>query len=415
MAAFGSFERMLAFRYLRARRQEGFVSVIAGFSFLGIALGVATLIIVMSVMNGFRQELLDRVLGLEGHARVEAAAGALADFDAVAGRLRAINGVKSASPVIDGEAMATANGIAAGARVRGMRAGDLAQGPLAGRSVRGGSLDGMDEDGIVVGIALAQMLHLQIGDRLSLVLPVFDAKGVAGLPRTRAYRVAAVFAIGMYEYDSTYIFMPLEAAQDLFRLDDRVSAIEIMLKDPEAVPALRPLIAAAAGKGSRLSDWQQSNSSRFNAIQIERDVMFFILTLIILVATFNIVTGMIMLVKDKGHDIAIIRTMGATSASILRVFLMSGAAIGVIGTLAGLVLGLAVARNVEALGRLIERAAGSAAYSQEIYFLAHLPAIVDWRNVAAVAAMGLALSFLATLYPSWRAARLDPVEALRYE
>ncbi|MBI1775451.1 MAG: lipoprotein-releasing ABC transporter permease subunit [Proteobacteria bacterium] len=415
MAAFGTFERMLAFRYLRARRQEGFISVIAGFSLIGIALGVATLIIVMSVMNGFRQELLGRILGLSGHVSVAGAAGPITDFDQVAERLRGLQGVVSATPIIEGEAMVTANGIASGARVRGIRVEDLARGSLSGIAIRAGALESMGDDGVAIGVRLAQSLRLGLGDKVTLVLPQFQGSQPSGLPRTRGFTVAATFYAGMYEYDSGTIFMPLEAAQGYFRLAGAATAIEVMLENPDLVSRLRPLIASAAGPGSRIADWQQTNASRFNALQIERDVMFFILTLIILVATFNIVSSMIMLVKDKGHDIAILRTMGATSGAVLRVFLMSGASVGVIGTTAGFLIGVAFARNIESLGHLLQALAGGELLSGEIYFLTHLPSILDWGEVASVVAMGLALSFLATVYPSWRAARLDPIEALRYE
>ncbi|MBI1775450.1 MAG: lipoprotein-releasing ABC transporter permease subunit [Proteobacteria bacterium] len=415
MSAFGTFERMLALRYLRARRQEGFISVIAGFSLLGIALGVATLIVVTSVMNGFRQELLGRILGLNGHVTIYGAAAPIGDFDQVSKRLGELRGVVRAIPMVEGQAMATANGIAAGALVRGMRVGDLARSDFLGTSIRSGKLESLDEDGVSIGARLAEKLHVAVGDEIALVSPQFQTTAIGSMPRTRSYTVAAIFDVGMYEYDSIFVFMPLGAAQIFFRVPDAATGIEVTLENADLVPAMRPLLASAAGGDKRLYDWQQAYSGLFNAVQVQRNVMFLILTLIVLVAAFNIISSMIMLVKDKGHDIAILRTMGATSGSVQRVFIMSGAAVGTIGTFAGLLLGIAFARNIESIRQLLQGLTGAELFSPVIYNLSHLPAILDWSEVSQVVAMGLILSFLATLYPSWRAARMDPVEALRYE
>ncbi len=415
MAAFGIFERMLAFRYLRQRRQEGFISVIAGFSLLGIALGVATLIVVTSVMNGFRQELLARILGLNGHVTIYGAEGPIPDFDAIAERLRALKGVVSVDPVVQGQVLATANGMNAGALVRGTRLEDLQRGGFVPSSIHSGALADMDENAVVIGVRLAEKLHLAVGDEILLVSPQFQVTAIGSIPRTRAYTVAAIFDVGMYEYDSIFVFMPLKSAQVFFRVPDAASGLVVTLENPDLAAAMRPLLLSAAGPGKQLYDWQQANSGIFNAVQVQRNVMFLILTLIVLVAAFNIISSMIMLVKDKGHDIAILRTMGATSGSILRVFFMSGASIGVIGTVAGLALGVAFARNIEAIRQLLQRLTGTDLFSAEIYALSRLPAILDWGDVLSVVAMALALSFLATIYPAWRAARLDPVEALRYE
>jgi len=412
---FGAFERMVAFRYLRARRQEGFVSVIAIFSLLGIALGVATLIIVMSVMNGFRADLLGRILGLNGHLGVYAAAGPLSDFDAEAAKVSKVPGVTAVTPLIEGQVMATAEVSAAGALVRGIRPEDLRRRPLVADHIVQGSLADFEDDGVAVGDRLARRLGLAVGGAITIISPQGTATAFGTMPRIKTYRVVALFDVGMYEYDNSFIFVPLDAAQPFFRLPDAVTSLEVFIADPDRVREDRRLIAAALGGHVRIVDWQQANSSLFNAVEIERNVMFLILTLIIVVAAFNIISSMIMMVKDKGRDIAILRTMGASRGAILRIFMLSGASIGVVGTIAGLLLGVVFTRNIEAIRQALQRVIGTDLFAAEIYFFTRIPARLDSGEVAAVVVMALALSFLATLYPSWRAARLDPVEALRYE
>jgi lipoprotein-releasing system permease protein len=412
---FGAFERMVAFRYLRARRQEGFVSVIAIFSLLGIALGVATLIIVMSVMNGFRADLLGRILGLNGHLGVYAAAGPLTDFDAQAAKVSKVPGVTAVTPLIEGQVMATSEVGAAGALVRGIRPEDLRRRPLVADHIVQGSLADFEDDGVAVGDRLARRLGLAVGGAITVISPQGTATAFGTMPRIKTYRLVALFDVGMYEYDNSFIFVPLEAAQLFFRLPDAVTSLEVFIADPDRVREDRRLIAAALGGHVRIVDWQQANSSLFNAVEIERNVMFLILTLIIVVAAFNIISSMIMMVKDKGRDIAILRTMGASRGAILRIFMLSGASIGVVGTIAGLLLGVVFTRNIEAIRQALQRVIGTDLFAAEIYFFTRIPARLDPGEVAAVVAMALALSFLATLYPSWRAARLDPVEALRYE
>jgi len=412
---FNAFERMVAFRYLRARRQEGFVSVIAIFSLLGIALGVATLIIVMSVMNGFRADLLARILGLNGDLGVYALSGGLADFDAAAQKVRDIPGVTRVTPIVEGQVMATSEAGAAGALVRGIRPDDLRSLPLLANHVIQGSLADFGDDGVAVGDRLARRLGLTVGSPITVISPEGTATAFGTMPRVKTYHVVALFNVGMYEYDNSFIYAPLDAAQLFFRLPDAVSNLEIFTADPDRVREQRRLITTAFAGRVRIVDWQQANSSLFNAVEIERNVMFLILTLIIVVAAFNIISSMIMMVKDKGRDIAILRTMGASRGMILRIFVLSGASIGVIGTAAGFVLGLVFTDNIEAIRQGIQRIIGTDLFAAEIYFFTRIPARIDTGEVAAVVIMALALSFLATLYPSWRAARLDPVEALRYE
>jgi lipoprotein-releasing system permease protein len=390
--------------------------VIAWFSLLGIALGVATLIIVMSVMNGFRHELLTRILGVNGHVSIYAEGNAgLTNYNEQAERARRVPGVVAVTPMIEGQVMATGGGQATGAMVRGLSPQDLAKRPILATNIVAGNIaDFQGEDAVLIGDKLARNLQLRVGDQITLISPKGNVTAFGTVPRMRAYRVAALFNVGMYEYDSRFVFMPLEAAQVYFRLPDAVNYLDIVVDDPDSARARAQALRAATGLNN-VYDWQQSNSSFFTAIQVERNVMFLILTLIIVVAAFNIISSLIMLVKDKGRDIAILRTMGATRGMIMRIFLLSGASVGVIGTFAGFLLGVAFATNIETIRQWIQGFTGTNLFQAEIYFLSQLPAIVDPGEVVLVTLMGLGLSFLATIYPSWRAARLDPVEALRYE
>ncbi len=414
---FTAFEWMIAFRYLRARRQEGFISVIAWFSLVGIALGVATLIIVMSVMNGFRQELLERILGINGHLSVYAqASGKLPEFDTLADKLKKLDGVITVNPMIEGQVMITANGVAKGAVVRGMRGADLANRKIVADNLKSGSLTDFEgNDVVIIGTRLADKLGAGVGSKITLISPKGNVTAFGTVPRMRAFRIVGTFEIGMYEYDSGFVFMPLQAAQVYFKMPNAVSNLEVFIDKPNHAPDAAFKVVRLLQGQALVHDWQRANASFFNAIQVERNVMFLILTLIILVAAFNIISSLIMLVKDKGRDIAILRTMGATKGMIMRVFLIAGASVGCIGTLAGFGLGLAFAANIESIRRWIEGFTDTDLFAAEIYFLSRLPAVVDATEVTAVVLMGLGLSFLATIYPSWRAARIDPAEALRYE
>jgi lipoprotein-releasing system permease protein len=413
---FSAFEWMIAVRYLRARRREGFISVIAWFSLLGIALGVATLIIVMSVMNGFRHELLSRILGLNGHITVYGAADDLRDYPAWAERLKGLDGVVTVDPMVEGQVMATAHGVARGAVVRGLDLAALRQRRLLDDNVGAGSFADMASgDGVAIGARMAESMGLSVGDAITLISPKGNVTAFGTVPRARAYPVAAVFEIGMFEYDAGFVFMPLPLAQTYFQLEGTVSALEVFVDDLERAPERVAEIAGLVGPGKRVLDWQRANSGYFNAIQVERNVMFLILTLIIIVASFNIVSSLIMLVNDKGRDFAILRTMGATRGSVMRIFFLAGASIGIIGTVTGFVLGLLFAANIETIRRGIQALTGTELFAAEIYFLSRLPARVDPGEVVTVVVVALGLTFLATLYPAWRAARIDPAEALRYE
>jgi lipoprotein-releasing system permease protein len=415
---FGPFERAVAGRYLRSRRGERFVSVIAAFSMIGIALGVATLIIVMSVMNGFRQELLGRILGLNGHLGIYAAGAPLSNFDDILAKIKGLPGVTGAMPVVEGQALLTTErGGAYGGLVRGVRQGDLKSLHVVADNIRAGNLDNFKgDDAVAIGVGLASRLGLGIGSHLTLVSPQGSATAFGSVPRIRAYTVVALFQVGFNEADTSFVYLPMDAAQVFFKVPNAATQIEVMVADADRVGVVnREIRGALGGMPVRVIDWTQSNNSLFAAVEVERNVMFLILTLIILVAAFNIVSSMIMMVKDKTRDIAVLRTMGAGAGAMLRIFLMCGAFVGVVGTIVGGFLGLVFCLNIETLRHWLEGLTGTNLFNPEVYFLSQLPAVLDWREVTQVIAMALALSLLATVYPSWRAARTDPVEALRHE
>jgi lipoprotein-releasing system permease protein len=411
-----AFERMVAFRYLRSRRQEGFISVTAGFSLLGICLGVAALIIVMSVMNGFRYELINRILGFNGHVTVLGSGGFnIGNYDAMALRLEEIDGVLTATPMVEGQVLATSPNAQAGALVRGVTGADLArQALIADNIVRGDLADFGTAPGVIVGAQLLNRLGLGYGDNITLISPKGVPTAFGTVPRSVAYPVIGVFEVGMYEFDSSVVFMPLDQAQVYFRLEDAVTQVELTIETPENPQAVRQAARSVADP-SNVVDWQQTNRHLYGALQVERNVMFLILTLIIVVAAFNIISSLIMLVKDKSADIAIMRTMGATRASLMRIFLLTGASIGVVGTILGLAIGIVFCLNIESIRQFIQYLTKTELFPAEVYFLAQLPARVEWVEVVSIVVMALVLTFLATLYPAWRAARIDPAEALRYE
>jgi lipoprotein-releasing system permease protein len=411
---FSAFEWMIALRYLRARRREGFVSVISGFSLVGIALGVATLIIVMSVMGGFRKEFLASMLGFNGHITIMASAGPLPNFNAVTARLKAVSGVTRVAPIVDGQVMATQNGVSTAGYIRGMRQQDLASLKSVADTLTPGALANFNEQSVIIGNGLAQKLGIHRGGSITLISPKGDVTPFGTTLRTKTYMVAGTFKIGNNLYDDAFVFMPLEEAQNYFNTGDGVTGIEVMVLKPDDDLAMLPAIKQAAGTNVTLVPWQDINGAFMQAVQVEGNVMFLILSLIILVAALNIISGLIMLVKDKSADIAILRTMGASRAAVMRVFLIAGMSIGVTGTLLGFLLGVLFCANIDNIEEGLSQLTGTSLFNPTVYFLSKIPADLDPWQVASVVVMALVLTFLATLYPSWRAARLDPVEALRY-
>jgi lipoprotein-releasing system permease protein len=411
---------MVAGRYLRAKRSQGGVAVISIISFIGITLAVAVLIIVMSVMNGFRAEMLSRMLGFNGHLYIAGGTLDHAQRDQLVGRVLAMPGVVSAVPVVETQAMVVGPTQAAGAIVRGMSAKDLKATRIVADNIKSGSLTGYGDgdyggDMILVGKRLADAMGVRPGETLRLISPSGGATPFGTVPPQKSYVIAGTFEVGLSELDQAYIFMPLEQAQIFFGREDTVDAIELKLTDPDQAPLMKSTIADRAGPGSVVVDWTERNASLWGALQVERVVMRLILAMLVAIACMNIISGLIMLVKNKGRDIAILRTMGAGQGAIMRIFFMSGAAVGVVGTAAGLAIGSLFCIFIEPIQAFVEWATGAVVFSSDVYFLSHVPAKVDWVEVSGIVAFSLAMSFLATLLPARQAARLDPVEALRYE
>lgn len=415
------FEYFIAHRYLRSSRQEGFISVIAWFSLIGIALGVATLIIVMSVMNGFRDELLGKIIGLNGHMSIMTKGQPFTDFDKVVNEVKSVNGINAVYPVVERQAMLLYKNQARGVQVHGIRSADLKSRKIIAENIQEGTLDsfgsfeieGEKTEWIAIGKRLANSLYLKIGDKITLFSPEGNSSAFGTLPKQKSFYVGAIFEVGLNDYDKGIIFMALESAQTFFKFSDSISNLEVFVDNPDKVAVRSFDVKAVIGDAYQTFDWQNANNVLFQTVQIERNVMFIILTLIILVAAFNILSSLIMLVKDKTRDIAIMRTMGATRKSIMKVFLLTGATIGVVGTLVGVGIGLIFSMNIESIRQLLQSLSGSELFSPEIYFLTQLPSKVDFVEVFFIVVIALLLTFLSTLYPSWKAAKLDPVEALR--
>ncbi len=405
-------ERLLAWRYLRARKRGGFISLTTWFAMIGIALGVATLILVMSLMNGIREEMMSRFLGIDGHIAVYHATGAITDYDTATQIITDMPGIESASPKIEGQVMATANGVALGAQVLAtpnLRA-------IYAESLVSGSLDGFDAgEGIVLGERLARNLRVTIGSSVTLISPQGRSTFAGFVPRMKNYPVVGIIKLGVHALDGGTILMPFAPAQTYFMLPERASSIEVFTRDVNDAPKLAEAIAAKLGPQARVLSWQQTNAQVFSALAVQRNVMVVILALIVLVAAFNIISSLVMLVNEKRRDIAILRTMGASRGNVMRIFMLAGTWIGAAGTLAGLALGLVLAAHIETLRLLIEKLTGQPILVENIYFLSSLPTKTDPREVAMVVAVAIGLAFLATIYPARRAAKLDPAEALRYE
>ena len=416
---FGPFERAVAGRYLRARKGERFVSIIAIFSLVGIALGVATLIVVTSVMSGFQTEIVARALGVSGHISIEAYAGEKIDrYDALATAIKAVPGVTAILPVLDGQALVSVDRAGArGALIRGVTRDDLKAVAAIGEHIVAGSLDAFDgDDAVAIGVGLAASYRLRPGSKITLISPQGAATAFGVVPRVRAFTVAAVFDAGLSDYNTGVVFLPMPMAQIFFQKPDAITGFQIRVADPENIePQVRGIQAALAGRTLLIRDWRHANDQILGILQIQKHTMFIVLGMIVLVAAFNVISSLIMLVKDKTADIAVLRTIGASAGAVLRIFLMCGAFVGVRGPLIGTALGIVVVRNIEAIQRFIESLTGGQVFDSRAFLLTALPNTVDWGDVARVVVLGLVLSLLATLYPSWKAARTDPVEALRHE
>jgi len=411
-----SFEVMLAWRYLRARRREGFISLIALLSFLGIMLGVATLIVVMSVMNGFRKELIGKILGVNGHAFIQPLGEPLQDYEAIARRIEGVKGVTIAAPMIEGQVLAASQTASTGALVRGLSEADIRKFKVVSGNIREGSLDGFsDGNGIAIGKRMAGHLNVTIGDKVRLLSPKGPSTPFGMAPRQKAYEVTAIFEVGMSEFDAGFVFMPIGESQIYFDLEGQASVIEVFIQDPEKIDDLKPAIQQALGPVATVTDWRFRNRVFFGALEMERTMMFIILMMIVLVAAFNIIAVLIMMVKDKTRSIAILRTMGATRGSVLRIFIMTGAIIGVVGTILGVLLGLLISANVESLRQFFSWLLARPLFPPELYYLNRMPSVIDPTEISIIVGVTLLLSFAATLYPAWKAAKLDPVEALRGE
>ncbi|WP_208441001.1 lipoprotein-releasing ABC transporter permease subunit [Bartonella raoultii] len=414
---FSSYEWMIAFRYMIPNKKHVVASVISIISLIGIMLGVFALVVVMAVMNGFRTELLNRILGMNGHLVVQAVGSSFTNYNTLISSLETVNGVKFSLPVIEGQALVQGElPGGSGALVRGMRKQDLEKLKTVSQNIKLGSLSQFDkEEGVAIGSGLAEKLGLTVGRNLRIITPDGDATPFGVTPRVKAYKVTAIFEVGMSDYDSIFVFMPLREAQMFFNLGDTVQSLELFLNNPDAVDQIKPMVEKAIDQQVYLIDWRERNQAFFSALQIERNVMFFILSLIVLVAALNIISGLIMLVKDKSHDIAILRTMGAQRNAILRIFIVTGMMIGFIGTILGLIFGVIATANINHIQDFISWLFNVDVFNPQLYFLTKLPAQIEWGQTVLVAIMALFLSFLAALIPAWRAAKLDPVQALRYE
>jgi len=416
---FSKLERKVAFRYLGARRR-GFGSVISWVSLIGIMLGVATLIVVMSVMGGFHDTLLSRIVGMNGHVVVYHQDGAITDYDYLIEKMRQNRVVAAHAtgivPIAEGQVMVSANGNNSGAMVRGIRMSDLAAKTATGTRIYGKSLDKIRDGELVAGNSLTRSLRVTMGDNVSLISANGGTATPFGtMPRIMSYPVMSSFFMGMYEYDSGYIFMPLETAQKYLNLNDAVTHIDLFLDNPEDTRAVADALTELLPGGFVVRDWRDLNRGFVGALQVESNVMFLILMLIVIVAAFNIVSSLVMLAKDKSKDTAVLRTFGVSRKSMMKIFILSGTSIGVIGAAFGTILGVLVAIYIEPIRQFFQWITGRDLFPSELYYLSELPSKLVWTDVAGIALIAVALAFLATLYPAWRAAATDPVDVLRNE
>ncbi len=415
---FSKLEFLIAMRYLKSKRQEGFISVIAVFSFVGIMIGVATLIIVMSVMNGFRYELVNRILGINSHLTIYSRDASIKNYEEIISNLKDNPQIKHINPLVESQVMVSANNKANGGLVKGINLEDLKNKKLIAKNITYGNINNFnDKNAILIGATLASNLNIMVGDNVKLVSPESNNTIIGAIPRVKTYNIAGIFESGMYEYDATTIFMPLKAAQIHFRFKGEATGIEIFSYDANNMVSLkRDLnnVLIDQYPYSYLVDWQQSNSSFIDALKVERTVMFLILTLIILVAAFNIISSLIMLVNDKKRNVACLRTMGMYKSNILKIFLICGSTIGFLGTLFGLVIGVVFSANIDNIKLWLENISGTTLFNPTIYFLSRLPSKIFVSDVVIITVMSLILSFLATIYPALKASKANPAEILRY-
>lgn len=416
---FSRLERKVAFRYLAAKKR-GFGSVVSWVSLIGITLGVATLIVVMSVMGGFHDTLLSRIIGMNGHVVVYHQDGVIQDYDFLIDKMKQNKIISENSigivPIAEGQVMATANGNNTGAMIRGIRMPDLVAKTQTGTKIYGKALDKITDGELVAGASLTRALRVGMGDKISLV----SANGATptpfgSMPRIMAYPVMSSFFMGMYEYDSGYIFMPLETAQKYLNIGDSVTHIDLFLKDPENTDDVSQALVRLLPDGFVVRDWRDLNRGFVGALQVESNVMFLILMLIVIVAAFNIVSSLVMLVKDKSKDIAVLRTFGVSRRSMMKIFILSGTSIGVIGALFGTFFGVLIAIYIEPIRQFFQWATGRDLFPADLYYLSELPSKLVPETVIGIALLAIVLAFLATLYPAWKAANTDPVDVLRNE
>jgi lipoprotein-releasing system permease protein len=411
------YEFWIGLRYTRAKRRNHFISFISLISMLGIALGVAALIVVLSVMNGFQKELRTRILGVASHVQISGADGDLAEWTAVAQAAARHPRVQAAAPYVQAQGMLSFDSQVRGVMVRGIvpeaeeKVADFA------RHMKSGKLDSLasGEFGIVLGSELAHALRVFTGDKVTLIAPQGLVTPAAVLPRMKQFRVVGIFEVGMYEYDSGLALIHMNDAQKLYRMDDRVSGVRLKVDDLFAAPRIARELLRYVDTDAFISDWTRSHANFFRAVQIEKNMMFLILLLIVAVAAFNIVSTLVMAVTDKQADIAILRTLGASPRSIMQVFMVQGTLIGLVGLVAGVAGGVALALNIDVVVPALERLLGFQFLAKDVYYISDLPSDLHWSDVGIIAGVSFLLTLVATLYPSWRASRVNPAEALRYE
>lgn len=415
---FSTLEFLIAFRYLKSKRKEGFISVIAIFSFVGIMIGVATLIIVMSVMNGFRYELINRILGINSHLSIYSHSKQINNYDEILSKIKKLENVKYANPIIESQAMISSNNKNSGGIIKGIKLEDLKNKELILSNIKSGEIKTINEkNSIIIGSGISNNMNLEVGDKLKIISAETNQTIIGSIPRIKTYKIGAIFDSGMYEYDSSTIFMNFEMSQIHFRFNNNVSGIEIFLRDLKDLnKTKKEIIQLLEHDGNLyLNDWQQANSGFIDALKVESTVMFLILTLIILVAAFNIISSMIMLVNDKNKNIALLRTLGMTKSSIMRIFLICGSSIGFFGTFLGLVIGIIFSANINNIKLWLESFTDTSLFNPAIYFLSTLPSKIFVSDIVLITSMSLIISFLATIYPAYKASKSNPAEILRYE